>query len=278
MPLRLTLTQRADFHDTVWEYYRAHRRSMPWRERTDAYAVLVSELMLQQAQVARVIPKFEAFIEVFPSIADVAAAPLAEVLRLWNGLGYNRRAMFLHKTAQTVMAQGGELPQKLSELVKLPGIGPNTAGAIMNYAYNQPTVFVETNIRTVYLHHFFADTPGLVNDTVLRELVEQTMDREMPREWFWALMDYGSHLKATAGGRLNQSKHYKKQTPLAGSLREMRGRIIRALASDALSPEALARAVAADARFESALAALEGEGMIELRSGCWRLTGHGEAS
>lgn len=251
---------------------------MPWRERTDAYAVLVSELMLQQTQVARVVPKFEAFLTAFATITDLAAAPVSDVLRLWSGLGYNRRALFLHRTAQQVAVLGGELPRTLHGLVKLPGIGPNTAGAIMNYAYNEPTVFVETNIRTVYLHHFYADGLDPVSDAELRELVAQTLDYGSPREWFWALMDYGAHLKATAGGRLSQSKHYRKQSPLKGSVREMRGRIVRTLASRAYEQQELMAAVNADDRFTQALAALEKEGFIEVQQGKWRLTGRQEAS
>lgn len=251
---------------------------MPWRQRTDAYAVLVSELMLQQTQVARVIPKFTAFMAVFPTIGDLAAAPLADVLRVWSGLGYNRRALFLHQTAQQTTAAGGELPRTLHDLVQLPGVGVNTAGAILNYAYNEPTVFVETNIRTVYLHHFFADTLEPVSDRQLRALVAHTLVAETPREWFWALMDYGSHLKATAGGRLQQSRHHKKQTSFKGSLREMRGRIIRVLASGQLTTDALALQVAADARFAPALESLRRDGLIVHASGYWSLTGSVQAS
>jgi len=275
--MKLDPRQVVAFRETVWEYFRAHERSMPWRDNTDAYFVLVSELMLQQTQVSRVIPKFEVFIGQFPTIQSLANATLADVLGAWNGLGYNRRAKFLHEAARDIVRQhDGIIPTALGELIKLPGIGPNTAGAILAYAYNQPVVFIETNIRTVLIHEFYKDQFG-VNDRELRELTQQTMDYEHPREWYWALMDYGTRLKQTVGGRLQQSKHYKKQSPLAGSAREMRGRIITSLATGSMSEKALGQAVRADDRFVDALVALAAEGMIEKRNSRWCLTGGGDA-
>ena len=193
---------------------------------------------------------------------DADPAPLVE--NLYNhakdagitlGLGYNRRAKFLHQTAQLVMSDhGGVLPDTLAELVRLPGVGKNTAGAILAYAYNQPVVFVETNIRTVYFHHFYSESHGRVSDRELEALVELTLDREDPREWYWALMDYGTHLKKTAGGRLRTSKHYVKQSPLKGSLREVRGRILKVLVEGVSAEDELRSKVHADERFETALA------------------------
>lgn len=274
----LVATQVAEFQQTVWQYYRQHGRQLPWRDRTDAYAVLVSELMLQQTQVARVVPKFVAFMAVFPDVAALADAPLSAVLAAWSGLGYNRRAQFLHRAAQRIVDDGGVVPSTLETLVALPGVGLNTAGAIMNYAYNVPTVFIETNIRTVYLHHFYTDSTQAVDDKDLRALVAETIDHEQSREWFWALMDYGTYLKATAGGRLRQSKQYKKQPPLKGSIREVRGQILKALTEQPLTHARLAHAVAADERFVLALGALEREGLVESRGDLWGLTGHGKPS
>lgn len=260
-----------EFRELVWTSGRELYRDMPWRDEPSPYHVLVSELMLQQTQVGRVIPKFEAFMKAFPTIEKLGESSLAEVLVLWSGLGYNRRAKYLWQTALEVgLRFDGELPRTQKELVSLPGIGPNTAAAILNYAYEIPTAFVETNIRTVYFHHFFEDRTD-ISDKEIVELVEQTIDREHPREWFWALMDYGSRLKSTAGGRLDQSKHYKKQSPLAGSPREMRGRIIRTLTLQELTTEALKHAVDADERFEPALQNLKDEHMVEYVSERWRL-------
>lgn len=266
------------FQETVWEYYRTHPRSMPWREDPSAYKVLVSELMLQQTQVPRVIPKFEEFIARFPDIDALAAAPLSDVLIVWNGLGYNRRAKFLHEAAKKVVSDyAGKIPDTQSELVTLPGIGPNTAGAILAYAHNQPVIFIETNIRTVLFHHFYAGSGAKVSDKELTELAGRVFDLEHPRAWYWALMDYGAYLKRTAGGRLGQSKHYKKQSALKGSPREMRGRILKALTDGPLDETKLRKVVEADARFDPALKSLVADGLIAQKGDLISLTGHSDA-
>lgn len=252
----------AEFQEIIWEQGRGLYRSMPWREDTQPYYVLVSELMLQQTQVDRVIPKFQAFIERFPSVQDLAAASLADVLVLWSGLGYNRRAKFLHSAAQKVMQDfDGVIPHSFDELVSLPGVGPNTAGAIMAYSFNQPVVFIETNVRSVYFHHFFDDQPS-VTDKELRELVATTIDHEHPREWYWALMDYGTWLKKQGHGAIDKSAHYKKQSPLKGSVREIRGLILKQLALGDASIEQLADTLPDDERFQVAMNGLLKEGLI----------------
>lgn len=264
-----------DFQESVWEYFRTHPRSMPWREDPSAYNVLVSELMLQQTQVPRVIPKFDEFMTRFPDIKTLGKAPLSDVLVVWNGLGYNRRAKFLHETAKKVVSDyDSKIPSTSSELITLPGVGPNTAGAILAYAHNQPVIFIETNVRTVLFHHFYADNGAKVSDRELIKLAERVFDLEQSREWYWALMDYGTYLKKTAGGRLGSSKHYKKQSPLRGSPREMRGRILKVLTSGPVSEHELQKTVGADERFASALESLASEGMIVKKDGVISLTGH----
>lgn len=251
------------FHELIWERGRELYRDMPWRRDTRPYYVLVSELMLQQTQVDRVVPKFEAFIERFPDIQALAAATLGEVLALWSGLGYNRRAKFLHDAATMVIVEyDGSFPETLEQLVRLPGVGPNTAGAILAYAFNQPSVFIETNVRTVYFTHFFEGADS-VTDAQLRDMVSATLDREHPREFYQALMDYGSWLKRQGGGRLTQSRHYKKQAPLKGSVREVRGQIIRRLTKGDLLEISLSEGYDGDARFEPALAGLIGDGLVQ---------------
>lgn len=229
----LSKPQIHSFQETVWAYFAAHPRDMPWRSDPSPYHVLVSELMLQQTQVSRVLPKYKAFLQQFPTAASLAEAPLAAVLVAWNGLGYNRRAKFLQAAAIKIVHDfDGQVPSTMSDLVSLPGVGKNTAGAILAYAFNQPVVFVETNIRTVFFHHFFADRDD-IDDKEVQLLVEQTVDREHPREWYWALMDYGAHLKSTAGGRNAHSRQYTRQSKFEGSHRQLRGEVVRRLVNGA---------------------------------------------
>lgn len=237
-------------------------RSMPWREDTRPYYVLVSELMLQQTQVDRVIPKFNEFIERFPSESVLAKSSLADVLTMWNGLGYNRRAKFLHESAKRITHDfHGSFPSTKESLLTLPGVGEGTSGAILNYAFNKPTVFIETNVRTVYFHHFF--TKGdLVTDKQIAEKLAETIDTNHPREFYWAIMDYGTWLKKNGAGRIAQSAHYKKQTPLKGSVREVRGQIIRLLTNGDLFLDGVKSQLKADERFPLALEGLVRDGLV----------------
>ncbi len=237
-------------------------RDMPWRADTRPYYVLVSELMLQQTQVDRVIPKFAAFVEAFPDERSLAAASLADVLRLWQGLGYNRRAKFLHEAAKRIVELGA-FPTDETGLLALPG-------AIMAYAYDKPSVYIETNVRAVFIHHFFGDTE-LVDDKDIRDVLARVLDRDEPRRFYWALMDYGSYLKkqGVAPGR---SAQYKKQSRLKGSVREVRGQIIAALAEEDRSEPSLMAAVRADERFAAALAGLVKDGLVRETDGVLHLT------
>lgn len=251
-----------EFQEIIWQKGRELFRDMPWRADTRPYYVMVSEIMLQQTQVDRVIPKFEAFIERFPSVEVLAKATLADVLQLWSGLGYNRRAKFLHEAAKKIVTEfDGVFPETDKELISLPGVGVNTAGAILAYSFNTPTIFIETNIRTVYFYHFFAEKDE-VSDAELRAVVEATVDTEHPREWYWALMDYGSYLKRQGVGQNKKSLHYKKQSPLKGSVREVRGQILKLLTVADFNEKELRAELSADERFESALQTLEKEGLI----------------
>ena len=247
-----------DFRELIHQKGRELYRPMPWRDQPTLYYVLVSELMLQQTQVARVLAKFTEFTTEFPDIESLAAAELTEVLRAWQGLGYNRRAQYLHRASQAIAA--GAPVTTLDDLVELPGIGINTAGAIMNYVYQVPTPFIETNIRTVYLHHFFADQAAVADRDIL-PIVERTMDQANPRQWFWALMDYGSELKAQGKGKLSASRHYAKQSQFTGSLRQMRGEILRRYVGGQPLAEITAR-LQNDARFMAALDGLRRDGLI----------------
>lgn len=229
------MTELSKFQHLVLDYYHAHgRHDMPWRQpdakgEFDPYKIWISEIMLQQTQVSRVIPKFESFIARFPDIHSLARAPLADILTEWVGLGYNRRAKFIWQAAQLVANElDGVFPKTLDGLVALPGIGTNTAGAIMAYAYNESVVFIETNIRTVFIYHFFADQDA-VTDKELLPIITKSIPADNPREWYWALMDYGSYIKATQGNASRQSKHHVKQSAFEGSRRQLRGAIIKQL-------------------------------------------------
>lgn len=233
-------------------------RDMPWRDDTRPYYVLVSELMLQQTQVSRVLPKFEDFIARFPNEEALASTELTEVLKKWQGLGYNRRAKFLHDSARMITNEfEGKFPDTEKNLVQLPGVGRNTAGAILAYAFNQPSIFIETNIRTVYIHHFFADRVD-VTDLEIIETLKRTLDRNNPRQFYQNLMDYGTWLKLNGVRNISSSKHYKKQTPLRGSHREMRGMILRNITNGVTLNK-----LKSDERFVTAFEDLHKEGLIQ---------------
>lgn len=246
--------------------YSAEFRKMPWRiinERNeiDPYFILVSEIMLQQTQVSRVTAKFTSFIEKFPTVSDLARASLGEVLIEWNGLGYNRRAKYLHEASKIIVQKYKDrLPINRSDLECLPGVGKNTAGAILVYAFNQPEVFIETNIRTVYIYHFFNDETA-IHDNDIYPLIKETLDLENPRKFYWALMDYGSFLKKEIGNVAHRSHHHKKQLVFQGSNRQIRGQIIKLLSEKSRTLQELKRLVG-DTRLQKVLTQLCEEQLI----------------
>ena len=217
------------FRSLIYRFYSGYGREFPWRHTRDPYRILVSEIMLQQTQVERVLEKYEIFIERFPNVGALAHAPFEEVLSVWQGLGYNRRCLSLKRSAERIVAEhGGAVPHTMEVLTKLPGIGPATAAGILCFAYGKPALYLETNIRTLFIHLFFTGRDG-VHDREIRPLVEQTLYRENPREWYFALMDYGSMLKREVGNLNARSRHYTKQSPFKGSNRQLRGRILALL-------------------------------------------------
>lgn len=215
------------FHRIIYDYYQLNRRALLWRETIDPYAILVSEIMLQQTQVERVKGKYREFIAIFPDFRTLAAAPLAEVLTAWQGLGYNRRAISLKATAEMVVGNfGGALPSSPDELECLPGIGHYTARAVAAFAFHRTEVFIETNIRAVFIHLFFPERLN-VHDREILPLVEATLDRDNVREWYYALMDYGVFLKREHANPARKSAHHVRQAPFKGSNRELRSMILR---------------------------------------------------
>ena len=217
------------FQKLVYDYYYKHRRSFAWREEISAYRVVVSEIMLQQTQTFRVVHKFEQWMQAFPSFKDLSQASVQQVLSCWQGLGYNRRGLALYEFAKRVEGEfGGIAPTDEMILQTFKGIGPNTAGSICVFAFNKPVVFIETNIRTVFIHTFFKGQKD-IHDKQLLPLIEQTLDQDNARDWYYALMDYGVYLKTKLKVSNKASKHYTKQSRFEGSRRQMRGAVVRVL-------------------------------------------------
>lgn len=260
----------AIFLEQLWQFYSQNgRHDMRWRQDTQPYYVLLSEVMLQQTQVERVKQKFAEFITLFPDWQSLANASQTQVVLAWQGLGYNRRALYLHRTAQIVSKEyQGKLPKQASELQELPGIGPNTAGAILAFAYNTPIVFIETNIRRVLLHEFFPEKTD-VTDTeiipILKKIIRLLPQSKFtPQTFYWAMMDYGTFLKQQVPNPNRRSKHYTKQSQFEGSDRQLRGHILRELLHTPLQRTALQAAISIvdQERFESILTGLTKEGFI----------------
>jgi len=226
---KYTTQETTQFRKIVYDYYQNFGRNLPWRSTSDPYEILVSEIMLQQTQTSRVVERYVEFIKTFPNIISLAEATLRDVLIVWRGLGYNRRALSLKRLAEMVITSyGGDIPSDVSLLMQLPGIGNATANAVCAFAFNQPVVFIETNVRTVYIYHFFS-TKDIVRDSEIRPLVEKTLDYDNPRRWYNALMDYGVALKKNWSNPGRKSAHHKEQPPFEGSARQVRGAILRAL-------------------------------------------------
>ena len=215
-------------------------RDLPWRRTYDPYAIWISEVMLQQTQVSRVDGRWQRWLERFPTVDALAAAAPSDVLEEWQGLGYNRRALSVHRAAQAISEAGGVFPQDPKELVKLPGIGPATAAGIRAFAFNLHGVYLETNVRTVFLHELYPQAEG-VPDSELVLLVELTCPASIagaadaaateltPRSWYYALLDYGAYLKKTIPNPSRRSKSHVKQSRFEGSHRQKRAELLRVL-------------------------------------------------
>ena len=242
---------------------------MPWREIDDPYRIYISEIMLQQTQVARVLPHYLQFTTRYPTLARLAAASQLEVLTVWQGLGYNRRAHNLGRACRIMMdSHRGEVPATREHLVALPGIGEATAGAILTYAFGQRVVFIETNIRRVFIHFFFSETvtEGTeISDREIAPLVEATLPTRNLRHWYYALTDYGAALPRRTPNPNLRAAAYRRQPPFVGSHRALRGAIIRYVVNGAVTEDYLRERLPSygRAQVERALAELTAEGMLE---------------
>jgi A/G-specific adenine glycosylase len=220
-----------EFKKTIYAHYDMAGRVFPWRTDISPWGVLVSEFMLQQTQTERVIPYWKRWMSLWPTPEALAKTSMKEALQEWSGLGYNRRGRYIKNCADMIEKNyGGNVPEIPEILILLPGIGPYTSGAIACFAYNYPAVFIETNIRAVMLHFFFNDRKD-VNDREIFPILKSTLDRENPRKWYWALMDYGAALKKLTTNPNRRSAHYTRQSPFEGSFRQVRGMVIKVLVS-----------------------------------------------
>jgi A/G-specific adenine glycosylase len=218
----------AELRGRILGWYAANGRDLPWRRTIDPYAVLVSEIMLQQTQAPRVVPKFAEFLAVYPRLEDLAEAPLDDVLRLWKGLGYNNRARRLRDCAAAAVAAAGggptELPRSFDGLRELPGIGPYTARAVLVFAHNEDVAAVDANVRRVLTHEL--SLPVDLGDRELQKVAETLLLRGRSRDWHNALMDYGALvLTARATGIAPRTR----QGAFEGSRRWYRSRLLQAL-------------------------------------------------
>jgi A/G-specific adenine glycosylase len=261
------------FREVIYTYYGGHGRSFPWRESRNPYRILVSEIMLQQTQTERVLPKYERFISVIPDFTALSQATLLEVYTLWKGLGYNRRAKALIDIAKTVERDfAGVLPDGEGELEKLPMIGPATAAAVRAFAHEIPTAYLETNMRRVYIHFFFEGRTD-VRDAELLPLAKAALDPREPRQWQYALMDYGVFLKNVLPNPNRRSRHHTVQSSFEGSDRQIRGEILQFLARHEASPvENIFRGLAYEkTRIARSLKKLEADGMLVKESTVYRI-------
>lgn len=261
------------FQRLVYAHYAKYGRALAWRNTHNPYHILVSEIMLQQTQVSRVLVKYPQFIRRFPTIEKLAKASLGDIMFVWQGLGYNRRALALKKIAETIVSDyHGKVPSDRKVLRGLPGIGEATSGALCAFAFNLPEVFVETNIRSVFIHHFFRDRHN-VSDAELIPYIDKTLDRKNPRKWYYALMDYGVSLKGKLANPSRKSLHHRRQSTFKGSDRQIRGAIIRVLvARTRISEQALFEKLDFEKdRVKRAVEALKNEGLLKQEGRFYRI-------
>ena len=252
------------FRKIIYQHYRENPRILPWRKTRSPYRILISEIMLQQTQVERVIEKYRLFVRRYPGFPALSEASLADIFGVWQGLGYNRRALALKRIAETVMRDfKGRLPRDEEELIKLPGIGKYTASAVYTFVQNKPSLFIETNIRRVFIHFFFEGKDDVRDDEIL-PIIGMTLDNINPREWYYALMDYGVMLKKSFRNPNRRSAHYQRQSPFNGSNRQVRGMILKTLVKNpGISSREIVRRLNADPeRVRENLERLKQEGFL----------------
>lgn len=284
--MKLSKKQITSFRQKIFLWWPPHRRDLPWRHTRDPYRIMVSEVMLQQTQVLRVIDKYNEFIEAFPTVKDLAQASPAQILRIWKGMGYNRRALYLRSSAQIICDQyNGQIPNNYELLTRLPGLGTYTARAIMVFAYGQEVPLVDTNIRQIITHFFFSNQAqglalmgrkGRALEKDIEDIARQLIPPGKSWEWHQALMDYGAIAMTNIQIPITNKK---KQKPFKDSNRYYRGRIVdRLREGEAQEKEFLEECASAYGKSKKFLVGiLDGlikEGLIErTRRGVLRLPG-----
>ena len=254
----------ASFSHFVWQWYATHKRDFIWRETSDPYHILLSELMLQQTQTERVIPKYTLFLNTWPTLNALCHASLTDVLYAWKGLGYNKRAKALHSIASLSEQYHYTLPPDESVLLSFPMIGPATASAIRSFAFGQKSIYLETNIRRVIIHHFFS-TSEKVHDKEIREILMSLMEiQDDAKNWYYALMDYGVNLKKIGINPNRRSSHYKKQSPFENSHRQIRSTLLFIITTEGIQKESdlIEKSSFEEERILYALQSLQQDGFI----------------
>jgi A/G-specific adenine glycosylase len=260
---KVTEKEITQFQKEVWDFYHKNRRSFPWRETTNPYKILVSEIMLQQTQADRVVRFYEVFLKRFPNPKKLAEATFTEIYPYWQGLGYNRRAMNLKKAAEkSITEYKGKFPENPQELEEFPGIGPYTSKAVAIFSANYPVACIETNIRRVFIHHFFKNKKNISDESIMR-LAELALPKERSREWHWALMDYGAYLKTVVENPNRRHENYSVQSKFEGSARQARGMILKMLSAKEMSSKEIEkRTKRTEAEIIPILEALAKEGFV----------------
>ena len=226
-------TSRTNELDRKWikkileHYALSGRHDLPWKKNHTCYRIIVSEIMLQQTQVTRVMPKYVEWMRRYPTLTTLRKSSLKEILVLWQGLGYQRRAKALYTLAQ----KNTTLPRTFEGLVLLDGIGVYTASAVMAFAYNTFShPVLETNIRTALIEEFHQGETeihdGLLYDDLVRLENNRSVQKVGARIWYYALMDYGAHLKQNKISHNKKSKHKSTATPYKGSMRQLRAKVL----------------------------------------------------
>ncbi len=258
----------------IMDFYRAHGRGFVWRETSDPYHVLLSEMMLQQTQTSRVLPKYELFLSLWPTLEELAVSALDELLYHWKGLGYNRRALNLRKCAIISNQWGWTLPREQEQLRSLPGVGKATAAAIGAFSFQERTIYLETNIRRVILSCFFPEEDQ-VKDKELEKVLENLILRvDDPKHWYYALMDYGVLLKYLLPNANIRSAHYAKQAKFKNSNRQIRGQLIHLLSETGAKEKRDILTILShfeEERVSYCLVQLQKEGFVEEKSEVYRI-------